>query len=255
MLKIATWNVNSLKVRLPHVLNWLEAHSPDVLALQETKVQDHAFPIDEISEIGYQVVFTGQKTFNGVATLCRGPIVDPIMVLPNFDDPQKRLLASTVKGVRVINVYVPNGSEVGSDKYAYKLDWLKRLTRFVKQQLLNYEKVVILGDFNIAPADIDVHDPAVWHGSVLVSAKERDAFQALLDLGFHDAFRMGSEEPGFSWWDYRGGGFARNHGLRIDHILFSDEMRDDFKECMVDVAPRKLERPSDHTPVVACFAS
>ncbi len=253
MFKIATWNVNSLKVRLPHLIDWVNENNPDVFALQETKTQDENFPLEAIEALGYNVVFTGQKTFNGVAVLSRHALKDPIMALPDFDDPQKRLLAVTVGDVRVIDVYIPNGSEVGSDKYEYKLKWLASLHAFVKQQLTEYERVVILGDYNIAPEDIDVHDPKAWEGSVLVSAPERKAFDDLLDLGFHDAFRAFTEEQVFSWWDYRQGGFARNKGLRIDHILFSKAMTEDFQACYVDDAPRKLERPSDHTPVVAEF--
>lgn len=253
MFKIATWNVNSLKVRLPHVVDWLKANAPDVLALQETKTQDENFPVAEIEALGYKIVFTGQKTFNGVAVFSRHALQDPVLALPGFDDPQKRLLAVTVGDVRVIDVYIPNGSEVGSDKYAYKLNWLKSLTSFVQHELLQHEKVIILGDYNIAPEDIDVHDPKAWDGSVLVSALERQAFEALLALGFHDAFRAYTEEQVFSWWDYRQGAFARNKGLRIDHILFSKAMVDSFESCYIDAAPRKLERPSDHTPVVAEF--
>lgn len=253
MFRIATWNVNSLRIRLPHVLDWLDEHEPDVFALQETKVIDEEFPEEELKEAGYNVVYIGQKTFNGVAVLSKHMLKAPVFALPNFDDEQKRLLAVTAGGVRVINVYVPNGSEVGSDKYSYKLKWLQSLTRFVKKQLLSFSNVIILGDFNIAPADVDVYDPLAWQGSVLVSKQERVAFRKLCDLGLEDAFRCGSGEPGFSWWDYRGGSLPRNHGLRIDHILFSEDLEASFKRCFVDKVPRMLERPSDHTPVVAEF--
>ena len=253
MFTIATWNVNSLRVRLPQVIEWIEQYTPDVIALQETKTEDINFPASELEALGYQVIFSGQKTFNGVALLSKYPMADAVMSLSGFDE-QKRLLAVTIKGIRVINVYVPNGGEIPSEKYSYKLAWLKKFISFVQSELKQYSKIIILGDYNIAPEDRDVCDPVLWEGSVLVSDEERTAFLQLLTLGFTDAFRALSEEPGFSWWDYRQGAFRRNQGLRIDHILFSNVLKDSFTRCAVDIAPRKHARPSDHAPVVATFS-
>jgi exodeoxyribonuclease-3 len=253
-LKIATWNVNSLRVRLPHVLSWVVDNRPDVLCLQETKIVDGEFPADEIREAGYQAVFSGQKTYNGVAILSRSTPRDMVFDLPGMTDPQRRLLAATVDGARVINVYVPNGSAVGSDKYDYKLEWLAGLSDFAAAELKRHPNLVIAGDYNIAPEDRDVHDPELWEGSVLVSGPEREAFSALLDHGLHAAFRKFDQPDGsFTWWDYRAGAFRRNQGLRIDHILCSRKLYENCTECRVDTAPRKLERPSDHAPVVASF--
>jgi exodeoxyribonuclease III len=253
-MKIATWNVNSLRVRLPHALDWLVRHEPDVLVLQETKSQDKDFPVDDIQAAGYQVVFSGQKTFNGVAILAKTEMSDVITDVDALQDPQRRILAATINDVRVIDLYVPNGSEVGSDKYDYKLDWLQHVTQFIQVQMEKYPKLVVLGDFNIAPHDEDVHDPAAWEGSVLVSDKERQALTAMLDLGLTDVFRLFDQEPdSFSWWDYRGGNFWKNKGLRIDLILASKALAASCQSCEVDTRPRKLKRPSDHAPVIAVF--
>jgi len=254
MTKIATWNVNSLKVRLGQVLDWLGAEKPDVLALQETKTVDENFPVEEIEAAGYRASFAGQKTYNGVATLSLAPGEEVSTELPDLDDPQRRFLASTIEGVRVVNVYVPNGQEVGSDKYAYKLDWLEKLRGYLAAELSRYPRLVVLGDFNIAPEDRDVHDPEAWRGKVLCSDPERAALGALLELGLGDLFRrFDQEERLFSWWDYRMLGFRRNHGLRIDLILGSESLAEACTACRIDKEPRRLERPSDHTPVVAEF--
>lgn len=254
MFKIATWNVNSLKVRLPHVLQWLEAEKPDVLALQETKSIDENFPLDAIKEAGYEVSFIGQKTYNGVATLCKTPIETITNCLPDYDDVQRRVLAINNSDITILNLYVPNGSEVDSEKYRYKLEWFSKLHPFIKQLQEKNERLIILGDFNIAPEDEDVHDMEAWQGSILVSPAERDEFETLLSHGFKDCFRLfDQEEKSFSWWDYRMASFRRGRGMRIDHILASSALVDSCRACYIDKAPRKLERPSDHTPVVAEF--
>ncbi|ACL71112.1 exodeoxyribonuclease III [Thioalkalivibrio sulfidiphilus] len=255
-MKIATWNVNSLKVRLPQVLDWLAAQQPDVLALQETKLTDDAFPVEAIREAGYHCVYSGQKTYNGVAILARHELLDPLTDIDGLDDPQRRILAATVDGVRVINLYVVNGSEVGSEKYAYKLDWLGKVTGFIAGEMKRHEKLVVLGDFNIAPEDRDVHDPEAWHEKILCSTPEREALKKILDLGLSDCFRRFEQpEQSFSWWDYRAAGFRRNLGLRIDLILSSPALTETCTACIIDVEPRRLERPSDHAPVVAEFVS
>ncbi|MCC9000285.1 MAG: exodeoxyribonuclease III [Candidatus Contendobacter sp.] len=253
-MKIATWNVNSLKVRLPQVLDWLREWRPDILALQETKLTDPDFPTLDIANLGYQAVFAGQKTYNGVAILSRLPASEIVTDLPGMDDPQRRVLGATIGGMRVINLYVPNGQAVGSDKYAYKLAWLEALTGWLRDELARHSQLIVLGDFNIAPEDCDVHDPAAWAGQVLCSTAERAAFQRLLALGLKDAFRLFSqEERSFSWWDYRAAAFRRNLGLRIDHLLASSELATVCTACQVDKGPRHLERPSDHAPVIAEF--
>ncbi len=250
MLKIASWNVNSINVRLDAVLAWLETSNTDVLALQETKVPDERFPKEAFLERGYQVYFSGQKTYNGVAIIGRTEITDVVTDIDGLDDPQRRILAATVSGVRVIDLYVPNGSAVGTDKYAYKLDWLLHVTAFIKAELKRHPKLVVLGDFNIAPEDADVHDPAAWAGSVLVSPRERAAYQALLAEGLTDSFRLFEQpEKAFSWWDYRAAGFRRNHGLRIDLVLISEALKAICTESQIDIEPRGHERPSDHAPV------
>ena len=254
-MKIATWNVNSLRVRLAHVLDWLQSHEPDILALQETKSVDKDFPQEALVEAGYQVVYSGQKTYNGVAIISRLPATEVVTDLPGLDDPQRRVLGATIGDLRVLDLYVPNGQAVGSEKYAYKLNWLDRLVDYLQQQLAAYPHVVVLGDFNIAPEDRDVHDPEAWTGKILCSEPERDAFRRLLDLGFSDTFRLfEQEEASFSWWDYRAAGFRRNRGLRIDHILASSELSKSCTACGVDKEPRRLERPSDHAPVMAEFS-
>jgi exodeoxyribonuclease-3 len=251
-MKLATWNVNSLKVRLPHLKDWLSARQPDVLCLQETKIEDVNFPLAEIESAGYRALYAGQKTYNGVALLTREAATDPVMAIPGFEDAQKRVLAATVADTRVICLYVPNGQSVGSDKYYYKLDWLDALIAWLARELERHPRLAVLGDFNIAPEDRDVHDPAAWAGQVLVSDEERARFRALLDLGFKDAFRLFDQPEGsYSWWDYRMGAFRRNLGLRIDHILLSPALAERCSACLIDTGPRKLERPSDHAPVIA----
>jgi exodeoxyribonuclease-3 len=253
-MKIASWNVNSLRVRLPQVVDWLARQRPDLLALQETKTTDAEFPAAPFDEIGYRVVFSGQKTYNGVAIISKAPLEDVLTDPPNLDDPQRRVLVARCGDVRVINLYVPNGSEVGSDKYAYKLDWMSRIKGYIGEELARHPRLVVLGDFNVAPEDRDVYDPESWREKVLCSTPEREAFQGLLGLGLADAFRLFDQpEASYSWWDYRAAGFRRNQGLRIDHILVSPELRSLCLSCRIDVEPRKLERPSDHAPVVAEF--
>jgi exodeoxyribonuclease III len=253
-MKIATWNVNSMKVRLPHVMEWLGANQPDVLVLQEIKQASDAFPGDALAEIGYRSIANGQKTYNGVAVVSRSEAVDPVFEFPNFDDPQRRVLAVTVDGVRVVDLYIPNGSEVGSEKYAYKLGWLSALHEFLADEMSRHDKLVVLGDFNIAPADEDVYDPEGWGDAILCSPAEREALRGLIDLGLTDVFRnFEHPEKTFSWWDYRAAGFRRNAGLRIDLILTTDTMSTACKASYVDKEPRSWERPSDHAPVVAEF--
>ena len=249
-MKIATWNVNSLKVRLPHLLGWLAEQQPDVVCLQETKQQDTDFPHAELQEAGYHSVCSGQKTYNGVAILSREPIADVQTGIPDFADEQKRVIAGTIADVRIVCVYVPNGQSVDSDKYRYKLNWLAALKLWLGNELAQHPKLALLGDYNIAPEDRDVHDPQAWQGNVLVSEPEREAFKGLVALGLRDAFRL-FEQGGksYSWWDYRMLAFRRNQGMRIDHILISKALQ--CTACMIDKAPRKLERPSDHTPVFA----
>lgn len=254
MFKIATWNVNSIRVRLDHVLQWLDSAQPDVLALQETKLPDENFPAADIEAAGYRVWSNGQKTYNGVAILSRRPVDVLATGFPDYDDPQRRVLCAVHNDIAVLNLYVPNGSEVGSEKYTYKLDWLKRLQTYTAGLLLEYPRCLLLGDYNIAPEDEDVHDPEEWRGKVLFSEPERAAFRGLLEQGFADCFRLfPREEPQYSWWDYRAAAFRRNRGLRIDHILASAALKDSCTACEIDVEPRRLERPSDHAPVVATF--
>ncbi len=251
-MKIATWNVNSLKVRLPQVLDWLVENPVDALCLQETKQQDADYPQAELLAAGYHSVFMGQKTYNGVAILTREPATEVQYGIPDYADEQKRVIAATVGSVRVVCIYIPNGQSVDSDKYQYKLGWLAALHNWLKDELTRYPKLALLGDYNIAPEDADVHDPEAWKDRVLVSVPERDAFKGLQALGLYDSFRLFEQaEKSFSWWDYRMMGFRRNLGLRIDHILISEPLRVQCKSCIIDKAPRKLERPSDHTPVVA----
>lgn len=253
-MKIASWNVNSLNVRLPHVIEWLQTNEPDVLVLQEIKQVTEKFPGDEFKALGYHSIASGQKTYNGVAVLSKTPATNPVTDFPDLDDPQRRILASTVNDVRIVDLYIPNGSEVGSEKYAYKLGWLASLHRFLESELQRHERVVVLGDFNIAPADEDVHDPESWGEAILCSPAERSALRALLDLGLTDVFRKFEHpEKSFSWWDYRAAGFRRNAGLRIDLILTSATMTENCIASYIDKEPRAWERPSDHAPVVAEF--
>jgi exodeoxyribonuclease-3 len=251
-MKIATWNVNSLKVRLAHVLEFLAAEAPDVMCLQETKTEDNNFPLTAMAAAGYQTAFSGQKTYNGVALLCRAKPENVAQGIPAFDDAQKRVITGTVSGVRIICVYIPNGESVESDKYKYKLAWLARLNAWVEQELNKYPKLALLGDYNIAPENRDVHDPRVWEGKVLFSEPEKAAFRDLIALGLVDSFRLFDQpEKSFSWWDYRMNGFKRDLGLRIDHILLSAELAKTCKSCSIIRDMRAKERPSDHAPVIA----
>jgi exodeoxyribonuclease-3 len=254
-VKIASWNVNSLKVRLPHLLDWLAEQQPDVLCLQETKLEDDNFPRGEIAATGYQVAFSGQKTYNGVALLTRQPLKDVVCGNPRFPDEQKRLIAGTAGDVRIICAYVPNGQAVGSDKYDYKLRWLDALTGWLADELAAHPKLALCGDYNIAPDDRDVHDPKAWAGQILCSEPERSAFQRLLGLGLEDSFRLFTQPAKtFSWWDYRMLGFQKNLGLRIDHVLLSSALARRCTAAGIDRAPRKRERPSDHAPVWTSIA-
>ncbi len=251
-MKLATWNVNSLKVRLPQVLEWVAAHRPDILCLQETKLEDKFFPRMELEAAGYRAVFAGQKTYNGVAILSRLPLGDVTVGIPGLADEQQRLIAATADGVRIVCGYFPNGQSVGSDKYAYKLGWIEALTAWLREELVRHPRLALLGDYNIAPEARDVHDPEAWAGQVLFSEPERTAFRRLLELGLRDAFRLFEQpEKIYSWWDYRMMAFRRNRGLRIDHILLSGELAKDCTACSVDKEARKAERPSDHAPVLA----
>jgi exodeoxyribonuclease-3 len=254
-MRIATWNVNSLKVRLPHVTEWLSSQQPDVLCLQETKTEDANFPLQALTECGYQAAFSGQKTYNGVALVSRAPAAEVQAGIPGFADEQKRVLAATYGDTRVICVYVPNGEAVSSDKYQYKLKWLAALTQWLQAELQKHPRLALLGDFNIAPDDRDVWDPQAWEGKVLFSQPEREALGKLLALGMKDGFRLFDQpERSFTWWDYRMNAFKRKMGLRIDHILLSDALAANCKACAIDIGPRKLERPSDHAPVYADLA-
>ncbi|MGB6106171.1 MAG: exodeoxyribonuclease III [Pusillimonas sp.] len=255
-MKLATWNINSLKVRLPQVLDWLETSPVDALCLQELKLANDKFPLEAFTEAGYQASWAGQKTYNGVAVITKAECGDIQRNLPDFDDHQQRIIAVTLPSpigdVRVISAYCPNGQAVGSDKYEYKLKWFKALHGWLQQELQRYPRLAILGDYNVAPKDEDVHDPQKWVGDVLVSEPERAAFDALLALGLTDAFReFSQEEKSFTWWDYRRFAFRRNAGLRIDHVLLSDALLPYCAACVIDKAPRANEQPSDHTPVVA----
>lgn len=254
-MKLATWNVNSLKVRLPQVLSWLQTNPVEILCLQETKLVDEKFPLAEIEAAGYQALYCGQPTYNGVAILWRSDTgwraAAPVMGNPRFPDPQKRLVAATLGELRVISAYVPNGQEVGSDKYDYKLRWLDALAGWIAEELAATPRLVLAGDYNIAPEDRDVHDPVAWAGQVLCSDPERARFRTLLELGLVDAYRMFEQAPAtFSWWDYRQLGFQKNRGLRIDHLLVSTPLAPAVAACTIDRAPRKLPQPSDHAPVV-----
>lgn len=263
-MKIASWNVNSLKVRLPHLTQWLATAQPDVVALQETKLEDAKFPVDELAAAGYRVVHSGQKTYNGVALLARDAttcaFTDVVTDIPGLDDPQRRILAASIgaNGVsdpalmlRVVNLYVVNGRAVGDEKYTYKLRWLARVRDFLADELLRYPRLVVLGDFNICPDDRDVYDPVAWGEDILCSPAERTALRAITDLGLHDSFRLTESAAGhFSWWDYRQGAFRRNLGLRIDLILIGDAIKSTVNAASIDREPRRWERPSDHTPVL-----
>ena len=250
-MKIASWNVNSLNVRLPHLIEWLGSAAPDVVALQETKLENAKFPVDAISAVGYRCIFSGQKTYNGVAILARDDPSEPVTDISGLDDPQRRILVATVGGVRIVNLYVVNGQAVGTEKFAYKLDWLAKVRSFLEAEMQRFPQMVVLGDFNIAPDDRDVHDPAAWHEQILCSTPERAALKSLMDLGLHDSFRLFEDAGGhYSWWDYRQAAFRRNLGLRIDLILASEALRPRCRAASIDRTPRTWERPSDHTPVI-----
>jgi exodeoxyribonuclease III len=255
MTTVASWNVNSLRVRLAQLNEWLGTSNVDVIGLQETKTTDDVFPQSEIEALGYQVVRAGQKTYNGVALLSRHALTDVVTDFADLDDPQRRLIAATSNGIRYVNVYVPNGQAVGTDKYEYKLRWLASLRRFLEKELAAHAQLVVMGDFNIAPDDRDVYDPAAWQGQILCSDAERDALRALLDLGLTDTFRQFEQAPAlFSWWDYRQAGFRRNLGLRIDLLLASRSLSSNCIAASIDTAPRRAERPSDHAPALTEFS-
>lgn len=255
VMKLATWNVNSLKVRLPQVIDWLVAHQPDVLCLQEIKLINENFPINEIKAAGYESVFAGQKTYNGVAILSKRQGSNIVTAIPGLADEQKRVIAATYGDLRVICAYVPNGENVESEKYEYKLCWLPAFTQWLKQELIDYKRLAVLGDFNIAPEDRDVYDAELWKGKVLCSEPERSAFGNMLNLGLADSFRLFEQpEKSYTWWDYRMLAFRRNQGLRIDHILLSEELCNACVTCAIDKTMRKLERPSDHAPVLVELA-
>jgi exodeoxyribonuclease-3 len=251
--RLATWNVNSLKVRLPHLLDWLAKAKPDVVCLQETKTEDKSFPLTDLEAAGYRVIYSGQKTYNGVAILSRAPLSAEVRGIPDFPDDLKRVIAATIGEVRVVCLYAPNGQEPGSEKYAYKLRWYEALTTWLKKEVAG--KTAVLGDLNIAPDARDVHDPKRWEGKIHFSEPERAAFRALIDLGYKDAFRLFEQpEKQFSWWDYRLAAFQRGWGLRIDHVLLSPALAKHCMACAIDVEPRKLGRPSDHAPVLVDLA-
>ena len=251
-MKLATWNVNSLAVRLPQVLDWLQQHPVDVLVLQETKLSDDKFPAAELESAGYRVAFHGQKTYNGVALLSRGDVAAQVQKnIPGLDDEQARVIAGSVGGLRVIGAYFPNGQAPDSDKFQYKMRWLQALHDWLREQLATHPRLVLMGDFNIAPEDRDVYDPVAWAGQIHCTPEERAHFQALLGLGLVDAFRLFEQPPkSWSWWDYRNLAFRKNQGLRIDHILVSQALQPAVQACTIDKLPRKNERPSDHAPVV-----
>jgi exodeoxyribonuclease-3 len=251
-MKLATWNVNSLKVRLPQLLEWIAGDSPDIICLQETKLDDPKFPVAEIEAAGFHVVFSGQKTYNGVAIVSRNPPAEVNKGISGFADEQKRVIAATLGTVRIVDAYVPNGQSVVSDKYRYKLDWLNAFTLWLEEELARHPNLAVVGDFNIAPESRDVHDPKAWEGQVLCSEAERDAFKKLLALGFVDSFRLFEQpEKSYTWWDYRLNAFKRGMGLRIDHILLSPALAQRCSGVSILIDMRALERPSDHAPVVA----
>jgi exodeoxyribonuclease-3 len=250
-VKLATWNVNSLAVRLPQLLAWLAAEQPDIIVLQETKLTDDKFPAEALAEAGWQSAWFGQKTYNGVAILAREAPQAVVRNIPGFDDPQARVIAASVGGLRVVGAYFPNGQAPGSEKFAYKMRWLEALRGFLAAELAAHPRLVLMGDYNIAPTDDDVHDPVAWAGQIHCTDEERAHFRALLSLPLHDAFRLFEQPPkSWSWWDYRNLAFRKNQGLRIDHILVSEALRPGVTACRIDKLPRKQERPSDHAPVL-----
>lgn len=255
-LRLATWNVNSLAVRLPQLLDWLNANPVDAIVLQETKLTDDKFPHAELTAAGYAAQWFGQKTYNGVALLSRAPATGIVRNIPGFADEQARVIAGTVGDVRVIGAYFPNGQAPGSEKFEYKMQWLRALRDWVREELAAHPRLLLMGDYNIAPEDRDVHDPVAWAGQIHCTPEERGHFQALIGLGLHDAFRLFEQPPkSWSWWDYRNLAFRKNQGLRIDHILVSDALRPSVTACTIDRLPRKNERPSDHAPVMVTLAA
>ena len=256
-LKLVTWNVNSLSMRLPRLVQWLADNAPDIVCLQETKIEDARFPRDALADAGYLAHFAGQRTYNGVAILVRPTlqVTDIVPGIAGFEDEQKRVLSATIGETRVVCVYVPNGQAVGSDKYQYKLDWCRAATAFVAAELARHPRLVVSGDFNIAPEDCDVHDPELWRGQVMCSEPERAVFRDWIRLGLKDSFRLFEQpEKTFSWWDYRQLAFPKNHGLRIDHILLSPALAAACTSCRIDRNARKGAKPSDHAPVIAEIA-
>ena len=251
-MRIATWNVNSLRIRLPHLLDWLRSHQPDVMCLQETKTEDANFPLSEIQAAGYQAVYCGQKAYNGVAILARSALTDVQHGIPDFSDDPKRVIAATVEGMRILCLYAPNGEAPGTDKYAYKLRWYQALTAWLSPELRKRPRLALLGDLNIAPEPRDVHNPKRWEGKIHFSEPERAAFREVVNVGLRDAFRLFEQpEKQFTWWDYRLKAFERGWGLRIDHILLAPALAQECNACSIDVEPRKRERPSDHAPMIA----
>jgi len=254
-MKIATWNVNSINVRMPQLAAWLKSADPDVVCLQETKCVDESFPYQELHDLGYYSAFYGQRSYNGVAIISKHEPKDVVKGLPNDDEEsQKRLIAATINGVRIVDVYIPNGQSLDSDKFQFKLDWVQRLRAFFDENYSTSEKVLLCGDFNVAHKPEDVWNPGAWEGSIHFSMPERAAIEYVRQWGFGDAFRkMNGDVKEYSWWDYRAGAWQKNHGLRIDHIWVSPRMADDCEKCWIDKSPRTLEKPSDHTPVIAEF--
>ena len=254
-MQLATWNINSLNVRLPQVLDWLAANPVDVLALQELKLTDDKFPTLAFGEAGYQSQWFGQKTYNGVALLSKTPAADVVKNIPGFPDDQSRVLCATINGVRVIGAYFPNGQEPGSDKFAYKMRWLDAMHTWVHAEMEKHPNLVLMGDYNITFDDADVWDPEGLRESIHCTTEERTHLQALIGLGLTDSVRLFPQpEKNYSWWDYRNGGFRRNQGMRIDHILISEALKSRATACVIDKVPRKNERPSDHAPVVLTLA-
>ncbi len=258
-MKLATWNVNSLSVRLPQLLDWLAANPVDAIAVQETKLPDDKFPCGELEAAGWHAAYHGQRTYNGVALLTQQPIAEVVKNIPGFDDEQARIVAGTLTGavgkVRLINGYFPNGQAPGTDKFAYKMRWMEALRDWVRAELSSHPRLVLMGDFNVAPEDRDVYDPVLWEGQIHCTDEERAHLRALIELGLVDAFRLFDQPPkSWTWWDYRNLAFRRNQGLRIDHILVSSPLKGTVTTCTIDKAPRKAERPSDHAPVIAEFA-
>lgn len=254
-MKIATWNVNSINVRMPQLSAWLKTAAPDVVCVQETKCVDESFPYQELFELGYYSAFYGQRSYNGVAILSKDEPEDVVKGFPDDDEEsQKRLIAATVTGVRIVSAYIPNGQSLGSDKFQFKLDWIQRLRRFFDETRKTTDEVVLCGDFNVAPDPADVWNPPAWEGHIHFSKPERAAIHFVKQWGFVDVFRkLNGDIKAFSWWDYRAGAFQKNHGLRIDHIWASPVLAERCIDCHIDTDPRKLEKPSDHAPVIAEF--